>query len=127
VNVPLAATVTVELADCVTRALTLVGLALMLMPGGGPVTGIVAVTAVEFVIKFRAPPLTVITTLYEPPRVPEYVQTEVMLPPTGTLTGEAQLTASWPAPVGPVITGVTVTKPAKPLVAGGLPRLVTVT
>jgi hypothetical protein len=110
VNVPLAATVTVEVAALPALTVTLVGLALRLMP---PATGIVAVTVVEFVIKFCAPPATVITTVYEPPREPEYVQTEVTIAPIGTLTGEAQLTVSLPAPVGPVIDGVTVTGPVK--------------
>jgi hypothetical protein len=63
--------VIVELAGLPASTVTLVGLALRLMPGGGPVIGIVAVTVVELVIRFRAPPATVITTVYEPPRVPE--------------------------------------------------------
>jgi hypothetical protein len=51
VNVPLAATVIVEVAAVPALTVTMIGFALRLMPGG-IVTGILAVTVVELVIKF---------------------------------------------------------------------------
>ncbi len=61
-NVPLAATVIVEVAAVPALTVTLAGLALRLMPGGGPVGLIVTLTVVELVMSLLVPPVPVITT-----------------------------------------------------------------
>ncbi len=55
-NVPLVATVIVEVAAVPAFTVTLVGLALRLMPGGGPVGLIVTLTVVELVMSLFVPP-----------------------------------------------------------------------
>ncbi len=62
-KVPLAATVMVEVADVPEFTVTLVGLALRLMPGGGPIELIVTVIVVEFVISLFVPPVPRIVTV----------------------------------------------------------------
>ncbi len=60
---PLAATVMVEVAEVPEFTITLVGLALRLMPGGGPEGLIVTPTFVEFVISLLVPPVPAIVTV----------------------------------------------------------------
>jgi len=62
-NVPLVATVIVEVAAVPVFTVTLVGLALRLMPGGGPVGLIVTLTVVELVMSLLVPPVPPIATL----------------------------------------------------------------
>jgi len=59
---PRDATVTVEVPPGERAVVTLVGLALMLMPGGGPTVLIVTDTVVEFFMILLVPPVPVITT-----------------------------------------------------------------
>jgi len=64
VKLPLAATVIVdEPPGAPTFAVTLVGLALRLMPGAGPVGTIVTDTDVELVISLFVPPVPLMTTV----------------------------------------------------------------
>lgn len=62
-NVPLAATVIVEVAAVPALTVTLVGLALRLMPGGGPRELIVTSTVVELVISLFVPPVPLTATV----------------------------------------------------------------
>ena len=62
-KVPLAATVIVEVAAVPAFTVTLVGLALRLIPGAGPEGLIVTLTDVELVISLFVPPVPPITTL----------------------------------------------------------------
>ena len=62
-NVPLAATVMVEVAEVPEFTVMLVGLALRLMPGAGPEGLIVTATFVEFVMSLFVPPVPVIATV----------------------------------------------------------------
>ena len=64
VKAPLEATVIVEVPPgAPTFAVTLVGLALRLIPGGGPAPFTVTVTTVEFVISPLVPPVPLIVTV----------------------------------------------------------------
>ena len=62
-KVPLAATAMVEVAEVPEFTVTLVGLALRLMPGAGPEGLIVTATFVEFVMSLFVPPVPVIATV----------------------------------------------------------------
>src|SRR5260370_35157888 len=59
-------------------------------------------------------------------RVPENEQVPAAELPAVRVTGVKHVAASCPAPVGPVMVLDIARAPAKPLVAGGLPRLVQV-
>ena len=50
-------------------------------------------------------------------------QEPVTVPPAVRVTDEVQIAVSWPVPVGPVIVLESVTAPANPFVAAGLPKL----
>jgi hypothetical protein len=124
VKLPRAATVIVEVPPVApTFAVTLVGLALRLIPGGGPSEFIVTVTVVEFVIRLFVPPFPIICTLYGPEVVPVNEQVPVPGVVIDTVTDDVQVTVSVP---GPVTMSEIATEPAKPLPEGTLSRLVTV-
>ena len=126
VKVPRAATVTVEdPPGDPTFAVTLVGLALRLMPGGGPAPLMVTdIGAVELVIRLFVPPVPVIVTenVVVEATVPVSVQVVVAVPPAVRVTDAGLHEAVTPdgEEVEPIAT-----EPANWKVAA--PRLVTVT
>jgi len=85
------------------------------------------VTAVELVMSLLVPPLPVNVTVYVPAVVPEMVTvTEPVLPGVRVIEAAGVKVKVSTPPAGPVNGAVRATLPAKPLVAGGLPRLVLV-
>jgi hypothetical protein len=126
VNPPRDATVTVEVAPAgPTFVVTLVGLALMLIPGGGPPPWTVTdIGTVELVMSLLVPPVPVNVTEYVPAVVPEIATVTEPVPPAVRVIEDAgaYVKVSTP-PAGPVKGAVRATLPAKPFGLGGLPRL----
>ena len=107
---------TIVVAD---RVVAIVGLAIPPL--------IVTETTVELVISLFVPPLPVNVTLYGPAIVPEIVTvTEPVLPGVRVIDEAGVKVKVSTPPAGPVNGAVRATLPAKPLVAGGLPKLVLV-
>jgi hypothetical protein len=122
---PRGATVIVEVPETVASVVTLVGLALRLMPGGGPRAVIVAETAVEFVMRLFVPPVPVTVTVKVVVTVtlPDREHVVVPVPPAARVT-EAGLHKTTSPPEGDTVPPIATAPANWKLVA---PRLVRVT